>query len=77
MKDESLGSVKLSRLKKIIEAAEKYNHDDVDMDISFEYLVGSCFPKVLENVQNKMSYIHTQGYIQGREDMKNEIEGNN
>lgn len=75
--DKPIDIVKLSRLKKIVEAAEKHNHDEIDIDISFEFLVGSCFPNVLNNIKERLNFEHTQGYIEGREDMKNEIKGTN
>ena len=72
---KELDFVKLSRLKKIIALLEKNNQTKEDIDVAFEYIIASCFPRVWENIQKILSEEHTKGYIEGREDMKNEIEG--
>lgn len=64
--NKELDTVKLSRLKKIVELIERNN--DKDVDVTFEYMIASCFPRVWNNIQKRLSYEHTQGYIQGRED---------
>ena len=68
MENNSLGSIKLSRLKAIIEAVEKHNHDDIDMDLSAEFLIPSCFPELWKNFQNNINHQHTLGYIEGYND---------
>ena len=35
-------------------------------EISFEFLVGSCFPKALENIKEEMRRQYTLGYIAGQ-----------
>ena len=64
-------------IKKIIDLLERNNKDKEDFDVAFEYIIASCFPRVWENIQKVLADEHTKGYIEGREDMKNEIEGNN
>lgn len=73
--NKKLDTVKLSRLKKIIELIERNNNNSEEIEVSFEYMIASCFPRVWNNIQERLSYEHTQGYIQGREDAENEIEG--
>lgn len=34
-------------------------------EISFEFLVGSCFPKVLKNIKEEMRRQYTLGYAEG------------
>ena len=75
--NKELDFVKLSRLKKIINLLEKNNQTKEDIDVAFEYIIASCFPRVWGNIQKILSEEHTKGYIEGREDMKNEIKGNN
>ena len=41
-------------------------------EISFEFLVGSCFPKALENIKEEMRRQYTLGYAEGRKDKENE-----
>lgn len=75
--NKELDFVKLSRLKKVIELLERNNQSkEEDIDVTFEYIIASCFPRVWKNIQRVLSEEHTKGYIEGREDMKNEIEGN-
>lgn len=33
--------------------------------IRFEFIVGSCFPKVMENVKQELIRQHAQGYAEG------------
>lgn len=68
MENNSLGSIKLSRLKVIIEAVEKHNHDDIDMDLNAEFLIPSCFPELWKNFQENVSRQYTLGYIEGYKD---------
>ena len=41
-------------------------------ELSFEFLVGSCFPKALENIKEEMRRQYTLGYAEGRKDKENE-----
>lgn len=34
-------------------------------EISFEFLVGSCFPDVMNNIKEEMRRQHAQGYAEG------------
>ena len=37
-------------------------------EISFEFLIGSCFPKALENIKEEMRRQYTKGYVEGLKD---------
>ena len=37
-------------------------------EISFEFLVGSCFPHVLDNIKEEMRRQYTIGYIDGQKE---------
>ncbi len=37
-------------------------------EISFEFLVGSCFPNAFENIKEEMRRQYTLGYTQGLKD---------
>jgi len=39
-------------------------------EISFEFLVGSCFPKAMENIKEEMRRQYTLGYIEGQKEGK-------
>ena len=47
-----IDSVKLSKLEKIYLIAKESSQGE-DIDLSFTYIVGSCFPQVFQNVQKK------------------------
>lgn len=57
-------AITYKKLKKIVGSLDKINFRDDDM-VSFEYIVGSCFPNVYENIQIKIKQAYTQGYADG------------
>lgn len=65
---ESYGKVKLSTVKAAIKQIEEHYKDCPerleDVEITFEYLVGSFFPKIVENIQKEMNKQYTLGYLQ-------------
>lgn len=61
---ESYGSIKLSQLKKAIAQIENVSKDK-DVDITFEYLIGSFFPEVVKNVREEANKQYTAGYFEG------------
>ena len=67
-KPESYGKVKLSTVKAAIKQIEEHYQDCPerleDVEITFEYLVGSFFPKIVENIQKEMNKQYTLGYLQ-------------
>jgi hypothetical protein len=66
---KSYGSVKLTSVKAAIKQIEEHYQDCPerldDVEVTFEYLVGSFFPKIIENINKKMNDTYMQGYIQG------------
>lgn len=72
--EKELGmAITYKKLKKIVNSLEKINFRDEDM-VSFEYIIGSCFPNVYNNIQEKFKKVYTQGYIDGREDREEDTE---
>lgn len=71
---ETYGTVKLSKIKKAIEQIEQHYIDSPerleDIEITFEYLIGSFFPTIINNINDKMNRQYTEGYLQGLEDGK-------
>ena len=71
---ESYGSVKLSRVKAAIKQIEDHYQDCPerleDVEVTFEYLVGSFFPRIIDNINARMNDTYTQGYLQGLNDGK-------
>lgn len=78
MADSFIEPTKLSTLKHIIEVlerrADELGADPKEMDVGFELVVGSCFPKVWNNMQAHLNQTYMNGYIQGREDVLKEGE---
>ena len=71
---ESYGSVKLSRVKAAIKQIEDHYQDCPerleDVEVTFEYLIGSFFPRIIDNINARMNDTYTQGYLQGLNDGK-------
>ena len=42
-----------------------------DVEVTFEYLVGSFFPKIMDNIKAEINRQYTLGYVQGFEEGKN------
>lgn len=50
---------------KKLDAMMKVLHDTNTKKVSFEFLVGSCFPKILTNIKEEMKRQHALGYAEG------------
>ncbi len=56
--DLKVDAKKLHKIDKIIK--------DTNMkEVSFEFLIGSCFPKALQNIKEEMRRQYTLGYTEG------------
>lgn len=58
--------IDIEKFNKVVKAIRKNNMKEV----SFEFLVGSCFPKALENVKEEMRRQYTLGYVEGQKEGK-------
>ena len=65
---ESLDKTKLSRVQKVLDNIRAANIIEEDPDVTFEYLVGSCFPTIFQNVQSALNEEYTLGYMEGYQD---------
>ena len=77
---DSYGKVKYAQVKAALDQIAEHYQDNPerldDVDISFEYLVGSFFPNIVKNIQAAMSQQYINGYIQGQKDKNvNDVEG--
>ena len=63
--DLKVEAKKLHKINKIVK-------DNNMKEVSFEFLVGSCFPKALENIKEEMRRQYTLGYSEGLKEGKNE-----
>ena len=54
------------KFRKIEKAIKEHNMEQ----ISFEFLVGSCFPNALKNIKEEMRYQYMKGYSDGLKERK-------
>ena len=57
-------TVKYGLLKKLIKAIEKTNPTD-ETDLSFEFIVGSLFPDIMNKIKQEIRFQYTMGYAAG------------
>ena len=63
--------IDIEKFNKVVKAIRKNNMKEV----SFEFLVGSCFPKALENVKEEMRRQYTLGYVEGQKEGEEWLSG--
>ena len=68
---ESLEVVKLSTLEKTIKKIKDELKEE-DADLSFEFIIGSFFPNVLNNIKKAFTQNYIQGYNDAKEKYSNE-----
>lgn len=61
--------IPLSRLRRIV---RQMDDRESQLPITFEFLMGSCFPTIYDTIQARLTDEYTQGYIQGYKDANNE-----
>lgn len=65
-----LDTVKFTRVCEVLQKVEKEYHGDInELELSFEFLIGTFYPHVLKNIQEALSREHTLGFIEGRESL--------
>ena len=62
---------------KFLEEMVKRLKKDKLTEVSFEFLVGSCFPNALENVKAELRRQYTLGYTAGLKENQNEAQNHN
>ena len=63
-------TVTYGKLKKIMKQLRQMNFQDDD-EVSFEFIIGSCFPDIYNNIQEEMRRQHAMGYAEGLKKDKN------
>ena len=53
--------IDIEKFNKVVKAIRKSNMPEV----SFEFLVGSCFPKAMDKIKQEMRRQYTLGYTEG------------
>lgn len=62
--------IEYKKFKKVYNAIKDHNIKE----ISFEFLVGSCFPNALQNIKEEMRRQYTLGYTAGLKAQQEEKE---
>ena len=65
--------IEYKKFKKVYQAIKDHNIKE----ISFEFLVGSCFPNALQNIKEEMRRQYTLGYTEGLKERKQNNEKEN
>ena len=69
---DSYGKVPYTKVKAAIKQIEEHYQDCPErleeIEITFEYLVGSFFPKIVENIDLTLNQTYMAGYLQGKAD---------
>ena len=60
--------IDIEKFNKVVKAIKKTNMKEV----SFEFLVGSCFPNALQNIKDEMRRQYTLGYTAGLKEREND-----
>ena len=60
--------IEYKKFKKVYQAIKDHNIKE----ISFEFLVGSCFPNALQNIKEEMRRQYTLGYVAGQKEGEND-----
>jgi hypothetical protein len=73
-KDSPYGTVKIKNLKGAIRQIEKYYksqglHPET-AEITFEFLIGSFFPEIIKNIEEKINKERTAAFIEGVNSVK-------
>lgn len=70
MKVKQLNSIKLSALKRAITQIEQRIAPEKDCEISFEFIIGSFFPKIMDNIKQEFTRNYLEGYKAAKEEDK-------
>ena len=77
MIEPNIPNVKLSQVERIIKAVKDHYKEMPeridDIELSFEFVIGSLFPNVYKNVMDSITDAYTKGYIAGLNDRETEI----
>ena len=63
-------TVELDKLRRVYKAAKQANVKEV----SFEYVVGSLFPHVIDNIKEELRLQHATGYAEGLKEEREDEE---
>jgi hypothetical protein len=64
-------TVKLSHLRKMVKNLKETCGKDAE--VSFEYVLASCFPTCWNNIQEALAREHTLGYLQAKKEFEENL----
>ena len=64
--NNNIDNVQLGHLKRMINMLDKHFKGDDTTEISFEFLISSCFPTCYKNIEDKLKEQYTLGFIAGK-----------
>ena len=67
--NETQPEIPIKVLRKLV---DRFQDKPNDYKITFTYVMTACFPTVYNNIISYCKDCYTQGYIKGKEDVKNE-----
>lgn len=76
MKD-NIDTVKLSQIEKVIEKVKKNNPEVEDMDVTFEFVIASLFPRAYYNILDRIKKEKTESFFEGYKSAKEEEKNEN
>ena len=72
----NMDTTSLSRIKKIVEQLERQKaqlelSEEDDLEVAFEYIIGSLFPTAYQNMKNVCRAFYIEGYNEGKKANEN------
>ena len=64
--DKNIDNVQLGHVKRMVDMLDKHFKGDDTTEISFEFLISSCFPTCFKNIEDKLKEQYTLGFIAGK-----------
>jgi hypothetical protein len=73
MAEMNMDTVSLSRLKKLVEQLERQKTqfeltEEDDLEVAFEYIIGSLFPRAYQNMKDTCRAFYIEGYNKGQQE---------
>ena len=62
--------IPVSRLRRI---TELFKDCEPQEKVTFEFLIASCFPRIYENINERLTETYIKGYNQGAKDERDQI----
>ena len=60
-------TVKYGILRKMVDALDNISPNE-ETEVPFEYVIGSCFPNIFDNIKKELHIQYTNGYVAGLEE---------